>query len=114
MLVQPGTGLNLRSEGLPIKPFYMATSIPRTEKPANIIEVLQAPVIKHVRAVDGIRQVVTIAAASSDFPAVCQWTGGRAGGHRSYEMLSPKLGNHFENSLIRFANPLTMFRQCWE
>src|SRR5215475_5258094 len=34
---------------------------------------------------DGIRQVVNIAAANPDFPIVLQWTGGRAGGHHSCE-----------------------------
>jgi enoyl reductase-like protein len=35
--------------------------------------------------VDGIRQVINIAAANPDFPIIMQWTGGRAGGHHSPE-----------------------------
>jgi fatty acid synthase subunit alpha len=35
--------------------------------------------------VDGIRQVVNIAAANPDFAIIMQWTGGRAGGHHSFE-----------------------------
>lgn len=36
-------------------------------------------------SVDGIRQVVIIAAAHPEFPIILKWTGGRAGGHHSYE-----------------------------
>jgi len=32
-----------------------------------------------------IRQVVAIAAANPSMPILLQWTGGRAGGHHSYE-----------------------------
>ncbi|KIO16925.1 hypothetical protein M407DRAFT_12583 [Tulasnella calospora MUT 4182] len=79
----------LKREGLPIEGFCVAAGIPSTEKAAEIIEGLRAAGIKHVAfkpgSVDGIRQVVTIAAANPDFPIICQWTGGRAGGHHSYE-----------------------------
>ena len=34
---------------------------------------------------DGIRQVVNIATANPDFAIIMQWTGGRAGGHHSFE-----------------------------
>jgi fatty acid synthase subunit alpha, fungi type len=36
-------------------------------------------------SVDGIRQVVYIAAANPDFAIIMQWAGGRAGGHHSFE-----------------------------
>ncbi|KAG6819277.1 hypothetical protein H0H93_013528, partial [Arthromyces matolae] len=36
-------------------------------------------------SVDGIRQVINIAAANPNFPIIMQWTGGRAGGHHSFE-----------------------------
>lgn len=36
-------------------------------------------------SVDGIRQVINIAAANPDYPIILQWTGGRAGGHHSCE-----------------------------
>ena len=36
-------------------------------------------------SIDGIRQVISIAAANPDFPIVMQWTSGRAGGHHSFE-----------------------------
>lgn len=79
----------LRKEGLPIEGFCVAAGIPTTEKAAEIIDGLKASGIKHVSfkpgSVDGIRQVVNIAIANSDFPIILQWTGGRAGGHHSFE-----------------------------
>ncbi|KAL4066936.1 hypothetical protein J3A83DRAFT_4165578 [Scleroderma citrinum] len=79
----------LRCEGLPVEGFCVAAGIPSTEKAAEIIGGLRNAGIKHVSfkpgSVDGIRQVVNIAAANPDFPIILQWTGGRAGGHHSYE-----------------------------
>jgi fatty acid synthase subunit alpha, fungi type len=79
----------MRREGLPIEGFCVAAGIPTTEKAAEIIDALRAAGIKHVSfkpgSIDGIRQVVNIAAANPDFPIIMQWTGGRAGGHHSFE-----------------------------
>ncbi|EIW84299.1 fatty acid synthase [Coniophora puteana RWD-64-598 SS2] len=79
----------MRREGLPVEGFCVAAGVPSTEKAAEIIAGLQAAGIKHVSfkpgSIDGIRQVVNIAAANPDFPIIMQWTGGRAGGHHSYE-----------------------------
>ncbi|KAF5337910.1 hypothetical protein D9758_013124 [Tetrapyrgos nigripes] len=79
----------MRKEGLPIEGFCVAAGIPTTEKAVEIIDGLKDAGIKHVSfkpgSVDGIRQVVNIAAANPDFPIILQWTGGRAGGHHSFE-----------------------------
>ncbi|EIN09976.1 fatty acid synthase [Punctularia strigosozonata HHB-11173 SS5] len=79
----------MRREGLPIEGFCVAAGIPTTEKAGEIIEGLRSAGIRHVSfkpgSVDGIRQVVSIAAANPDFPVIMQWTGGRAGGHHSCE-----------------------------
>ncbi|KAJ3517947.1 hypothetical protein NLJ89_g178 [Agrocybe chaxingu] len=79
----------MRKEGLPIEGFCVAAGIPTTEKAVEIIDGLKAAGIKHVSfkpgSVDGIRQVINIAAANPDFPIIMQWTGGRAGGHHSFE-----------------------------
>ncbi|KAF9485144.1 fatty acid synthetase alpha subunit [Pholiota conissans] len=79
----------MRKEGLPVEGFCVAAGIPTTEKAVEIIEGLQAAGLKHVSfkpgSVDGIRQVINIAAANPDFPIIMQWTGGRAGGHHSFE-----------------------------
>lgn len=81
--------LQMRKEGLPIEGFVVAAGIPSTEKAKEIIDGLREAGIKHVSfkpgSVDGIRQVVNIAASNPDFPVICQWTGGRAGGHHSCE-----------------------------
>ncbi|KAA1072708.1 beta subunit of fatty acid synthetase [Puccinia graminis f. sp. tritici] len=81
--------LEMRKEGLPMEGFVVAAGIPSTEKAKEIIEGLREAGIKHVSfkpgSVDGIRQVINIAAANPDFPVICQWTGGRAGGHHSCE-----------------------------
>ncbi|KAJ7227399.1 fatty acid synthase [Mycena pura] len=79
----------MRKDGLPVEGFCVAAGIPSTEKAAEIIDGLRAAGIRHVSfkpgSVEGIRQVVAIAAANPDFPVILQWTGGRAGGHHSYE-----------------------------
>jgi fatty acid synthase subunit alpha, fungi type len=79
----------LRREGVPVEGFCVAAGIPSAEKAADIIAGLKAAGIRHVSfkpgSVEGIRQVVSIAAANPDFPVILQWTGGRAGGHHSCE-----------------------------
>ncbi|EGN98830.1 hypothetical protein SERLA73DRAFT_168429 [Serpula lacrymans var. lacrymans S7.3] len=79
----------MRKEGLPVEGFCVAAGIPSTEKAVEIIEGLRSAGIKHVAfkpgSVEGINQVVNIAASNPDFPIILQWTGGRAGGHHSYE-----------------------------
>ncbi|KAG5638483.1 hypothetical protein H0H81_012415 [Sphagnurus paluster] len=79
----------MRKEGLPIEGFCVAAGIPSTEKADEIIAGLKSAGIKHVAfkpgSVDGIRQVINIAASNPDFPIIMQWTGGRAGGHHSFE-----------------------------
>jgi fatty acid synthase subunit alpha len=79
----------MRKEGLPMEGFCVAAGFPTTEKAVEIIDGLKTAGIRHVAfkpgSVDGIRQVVNIAAANPDFPIILQWTGGRAGGHHSFE-----------------------------
>ena len=63
-------------EGLPIEGFCVAAGIPTTEKAVKIINGLKAAGIRHVAfkpgSIDGIRQVVNIAAANPDFPIFLQ------------------------------------------
>ncbi|KAG2057424.1 hypothetical protein BDR06DRAFT_1005063 [Suillus hirtellus] len=79
----------MRHKGLPIEGFCVAAGVPSTEKAAEIIDGLRKAGIWHVLfkpgLVDGIRQVVNIAKSNPDSPIILQWTGGRAGGHHSYE-----------------------------
>ena len=75
--------------GLPIEGFCAAAGIPTTEKADEIINGLKSVGIHYVSfkpgSVDGIRQVVNIAAANPDFAIVLQWTGGHAGHRHSFE-----------------------------
>ncbi|ODO06611.1 hypothetical protein I350_03968 [Cryptococcus amylolentus CBS 6273] len=79
----------MRKEGLPIEGFCVAAGIPSSEKATEIIAALKDAGIKHISfkpgSVEGLRQVVNIAAANPDYPIILQWTGGRAGGHHSCE-----------------------------
>ncbi|WRT68297.1 uncharacterized protein IL334_005273 [Kwoniella shivajii] len=79
----------MRREGLPIEGFCVAAGIPSSEKATEIITALKSAGIKHISfkpgSVEGLRQVVNIAAANPDYPIILQWTGGRAGGHHSCE-----------------------------
>jgi fatty acid synthase subunit alpha, fungi type len=79
---------DMHREGLPIEGFCVAAGIPTTKKAAEIISGLKSVGIRHVAfkpgSVDRIHQVVNIAAANPDFD-IMQWTGGRAGGHHSFE-----------------------------
>lgn len=79
----------MRREVVPIEGFCVAAGIPSTEKAVHIIEGLKIAGIKHVAfkpgSIDGIRQVVNIAATNPDYPIILQWTGRRAGGHHSCE-----------------------------
>ncbi|WAQ87289.1 hypothetical protein PtA15_8A193 [Puccinia triticina] len=64
--------LEMRKEGLPMEGFVVAAGIPSTEKAKEIVDGLREAGLKHVSfkpgSVDGIRQVVQIAAAHPDFP----------------------------------------------
>ncbi|KAF8287733.1 hypothetical protein DL93DRAFT_2234536 [Clavulina sp. PMI_390] len=79
----------MKREGLPVKGFCVTAGIPSTEMAIEITDGLRSCGIKHVAfkpgSVDGIRQVVAIAAANPDFPIIVQRTGGCAGGHHLYE-----------------------------
>ncbi|KAK9464500.1 acyl transferase domain-containing protein [Lipomyces arxii] len=76
----------LRSEGVPIEGLTIGAGVPSIEVANEYIETLG---IKHLGlkpgSLDAIQQVISIAQANPDFPIVCQWTGGRGGGHHSFE-----------------------------
>jgi enoyl reductase-like protein len=81
--------IKMKSEGIPVEGLCVAAGIPSTENASKILTDLQAAGLKHVSfkpgSVEGIRQVINIAAANPSFPIIMQWTGGRAGGHHSCE-----------------------------
>jgi fatty acid synthase subunit alpha len=79
----------MRKEGLPMEGLCIAAGVPSIELANEIIANLQAAGIRHISfkpgSVDTIRHVVAIAAANPTMPVIMQWTGGRAGGHHSFE-----------------------------
>ena len=76
----------LRRDGVPIEGLTIGAGVPSIEVANEYIETLG---IKHIAfkpgSVEAIQQVINIARANPNFPVVLQWTGGRGGGHHSYE-----------------------------
>jgi enoyl reductase-like protein/acyl dehydratase len=79
----------LRKQGYPLDAWTTAAGIPSTDKAKEIVGQLKEAGIEHMTlkpgSVEGIRQTCAIAASNPDFFFVINWTGGRAGGHHSYE-----------------------------
>ncbi|KAK0909690.1 beta subunit of fatty acid synthetase [Friedmanniomyces endolithicus] len=76
----------LRAEGVPIEGLTIGAGVPSIEVANEYIETLG---IKHMGfkpgSVEAIQAVINIAKANPDFPIMLQWTGGRGGGHHSFE-----------------------------
>ncbi|TLD37351.1 beta subunit of fatty acid synthase [Venturia nashicola] len=76
----------LRADGVPIEGLTIGAGVPSIEVANEYIETLG---IKHIAfkpgSVEGIQQTINIAKANPHFPVVLQWTGGRGGGHHSFE-----------------------------
>ena len=76
----------LRAEGVPIEGLTIGAGVPSIEVANEYIETLG---IKHMGfkpgSMEAIQQVINIAKANPGFPIMCQWTGGRGGGHHSFE-----------------------------
>ncbi|KAI9713282.1 MAG: beta subunit of fatty acid synthetase [Chrysothrix sp. TS-e1954] len=76
----------LRAEGVPIEGLTIGAGVPSIEVANEYIETLG---IKHMGfkpgSMEAIQQVINIAKANPKFPVVLQWTGGRGGGHHSFE-----------------------------
>ncbi|KAK3390340.1 acyl transferase domain-containing protein [Podospora didyma] len=76
----------LRSEGVPIEGLTIGAGVPSIEVAQEYIETLG---LKHISFKPGsseaIQAVINIAKANPTFPVILQWTGGRGGGHHSYE-----------------------------
>ena len=76
----------LRSEGVPIEGLTIGAGVPSIEVANEYIETLG---IKHIAfkpgSMEAIQQVINIAKANPGFPVILQWTGGRGGGHHSFE-----------------------------
>ncbi|KAK4456910.1 putative fatty acid synthase subunit beta [Cladorrhinum samala] len=76
----------LRSEGVPIEGLTIGAGVPSIEVAQEYIETLG---LKHIAFKPGsseaIQAVINIAKANPTFPVILQWTGGRGGGHHSFE-----------------------------
>ena len=76
----------LRADGVPIEGLTIGAGVPSIEVAQEYIDTLG---IKHISfkpgSVDAIQAVINIAKANPDFPVCLQWTGGRGGGHHSFE-----------------------------
>ncbi|KAJ9137269.1 Fatty acid synthase subunit beta [Pleurostoma richardsiae] len=76
----------LRSEGVPIEGLTIGAGVPSIEVAQEYIETLG---LKHIAfkpgSGDAIQAVINIAKANPSFPVMLQWTGGRGGGHHSFE-----------------------------
>ena len=76
----------LRADGVPIEGLTIGAGVPSIEVANEYVETLG---LKHISfkpgSVEAIQQVINIAKANSTFPVMLQWTGGRGGGHHSFE-----------------------------
>ncbi|KAJ2180510.1 fatty acid synthase alpha subunit Lsd1, partial [Coemansia sp. RSA 551] len=81
--------LRMRNEGFPIAGLCIGGGVPSLDQALEIINSLRAAGIRHVSfkpsTEETIRHVVQIAQSSCGYPVVLQWTGGRGGGHHSFE-----------------------------
>ncbi|KAI8872143.1 fatty acid synthase [Ramicandelaber brevisporus] len=79
----------MRKEGLPMEGLCCAAGVPSLENANDIVQQLKESGFRHISfkpgSIDTIRQVVSIAKSNPDMPIILQWTGGRAGGHHSFE-----------------------------
>ncbi|RCI10427.1 hypothetical protein L249_4274, partial [Ophiocordyceps polyrhachis-furcata BCC 54312] len=76
----------LRAEGVPIEGLTIGAGVPSIEVAQEYIETLG---LKHIGfkpgSVEAVHAVINIAKANPSFPVILQWTGGRGGGHHSFE-----------------------------
>lgn len=97
----------LISNGVPIDGLTIGAGVPSPEIAAGYIETLR---LKHISfkpgSCDAIRQVIAIANAHHTFSIILQWTGGRGGGHHSFEDFhAPILSTYSE---IRKCSNITL------
>ena len=76
----------LREDGLPIEGLTIGAGVPSLDIASEYISDLG---LRHISfkpgSLSAIEQVISIARANPTFPIILQWTGGRGGGHHSYE-----------------------------
>lgn len=76
----------MREKGFPIQSLTIGAGVPSLEVATEYIETLG---LTHLGlkpgSIESISSVITIAKAHPNFPIALQWTGGRGGGHHSFE-----------------------------
>ncbi|OBW69814.1 MAG: Uncharacterized protein AUREO_001380 [Aureobasidium pullulans] len=76
----------LRADGVPIESLTIGAGVPSIEVANEYIQTLG---IKRIAfkpgSVEAIQSCINIAKANPGFPVIMQWTGGRGGGHHSFE-----------------------------
>lgn len=79
----------MRQEGKPMDGVTIAAGVPTLETANEVLASLRQSGIQHVSFKPGniasIKQVIEIAKANPESQILLQWTGGRGGGHHSYE-----------------------------
>ncbi|KAJ1731799.1 fatty acid synthase alpha subunit Lsd1, partial [Coemansia biformis] len=79
----------MRREGIPMEGLCIGAGVPSFEVCNEIIASIREVGFRHIglkpSSVSTIRLVIKIAQANADFPILLQWTGGRGGGHHSFE-----------------------------
>ncbi|RLN89483.1 hypothetical protein BBJ28_00024947, partial [Nothophytophthora sp. Chile5] len=81
--------LRMRRSGVPIESITIGAGIPTKDRALEMMKELEAVGIKVVGfkpgSIEGIHSVLDIASAMPTMNVMLQWTGGRAGGHHSFE-----------------------------
>jgi fatty acid synthase subunit alpha, fungi type len=76
-------------EGLPIEGITIAAGVPSVERASELFAEYRRAGIKYVSfkpgSISAIKQVVEIASVNPETTVILQWTGGRGGGHHSFE-----------------------------
>lgn len=79
----------MRKEGIPLDAITIGAGVPSLDVANEFIANFRNAGVRHVGFKPGsaemIRRVIQIAKSNPNFPIVLQWTGGRAGGHHSFE-----------------------------
>ncbi|KAJ3195403.1 3-oxoacyl-[acyl-carrier-protein] synthase [Irineochytrium annulatum] len=79
----------MRREGIPMEGVCVAAGVPSLDVANEVVKNLKEAGLKHIAfkpgSVETIRRVIAIAKANPDMPIILQWTGGRGGGHHSFE-----------------------------
>ena len=82
----------LRAEGIPIEGLTLGAGVPSLDIANGYIQDMNLKFISFKpSSISSIQNVVEIARANPDFPIMLQWTGGRGGGHHSFEAFHPAI-----------------------